>query len=300
MGTPTGERAASLARLSASVKSSNVATVCEEAKCPNIGECWGGDKGTGAAATATIMIMGDTCTRGCSFCAVKTSRAPPPLDPGEPTRVAAAVASWGVGYVVLTSVDRDDLPDQGAGHFADTVVALKAAQAGLRVECLTPDFRGDATAVSRVARSGLDVYAHNVETVPRLQSRVRDGRANWAQSLGVLSSARAAVPGLITKTSIMVGCGESYEEVVEALGLARAAGVDIVTLGQYLRPSKRHMPVVRYVPPSEFDSWAVEATNMGFLGVFSGPLVRSSYKAGELFLSKVLKEREAGGVRAAL
>lgn len=282
---PYGKRAENLERLSRDVKKLNLATVCEEAKCPNIGECWGGKEGT---ATATIMLMGDTCTRGCSFCNVKTSHTPPPLDPAEPRRVAEAVAAWGLHYVVLTSVDRDELPDQGSGHFAATVRAIKAARPDMKVECLTPDFRGVRDPIAAVAASGLDVYAHNVETVERLQGRVRDHRAGYRQSLSVLETAKAAVPGLLTKTSIMLGLGEQQEEVRTALRDLRSSGVDVVTFGQYLRPSKRHMPVDRYATPEEFAEWQREGEAMGFLYVASGPLVRSSYRAGEYFLVRFL------------
>lgn len=294
--TPTGARRANLDRLTKNVKSLNLATVCEEAKCPNIGECWGGKEGT---ATATIMLMGDTCTRGCSFCAVKTSRAPPPLDPAEPHRVAEAIAAWDLSYVVLTSVDRDDLPDQGAGHIASCVSRLKALRPGILIECLTPDFRGVGPLIDTVAASGIDVYAHNVETVERLQSRVRDHRAGWAQSLAVLQRAKAAVPGIVTKTSLMLGVGETDADLRAALRGIRDAGVDVVTFGQYLRPSKRHMPVERYVPPAEFDAWKAEAEALGFLYVASGPLVRSSYKAGEFFLEGAVKARRAAAAAAA-
>jgi len=224
---------------------------------------------------------------------VKTAAAPPPLDAAEPRRVADAVAAWGLRYVVLTSVDRDDLPDQGAGHFAATVRALKAAQPGLLVECLTPDFRGDAALVRAVAASGLDVFAHNVETTEALQRRVRDHRAGYAQSLGVLAAAKAAAPRLVTKTSLMLGLGETDAGVRAALADLRGAGVDVVTFGQYLRPSRRHMPVARYVPPAEFDAWRAEAEAAGFLYVASGPLVRSSYRAGEYFLEALLNGRMA-------
>ena len=206
-------------RIKSKLRELKLATVCEEARCPNIGECWGG--ADGHTATATIMLMGDTCTRGCRFCAVKTSRAPPPLDPAEPANVATAVASWGIDYVVLTSVDRDDLPDFGAAHIAATIEQLKEATEGrLLVEALVPDFQGVREHVGLVARSGLDVFAHNVETVPRLQSAVRDRRANWAQSLSVLRAAKEA-GARITKTSIMLGCGEAREEVEETLGMLR-------------------------------------------------------------------------------
>lgn len=270
-----------------------LATVCEEARCPNIGECWGG--GDGAPATATVMVMGDTCTRGCRFCAVKTSSAPPPLDPSEPDNVATAVAEWGIDYVVLTSVDRDDLPDGGAAHIAACVRALKSKTQGrLLVETLVPDFRGDEAAVEVVANSGVNVYAHNVETVPSLQSRVRDRRANWDQSVATLVAAkRTAPPGLLTKTSIMLGCGETAAEVVDALKRLRAADVDAVTLGQYMRPTPRHMPVAEYVTPAAFDAYRVEAEGMGFKYAAAGPMVRSSYRAGEYFLSALARGRVA-------
>jgi lipoic acid synthetase len=282
-------------RLKSTVRRLKLATVCEEAQCPNIGECWGG--GESGTATATIMVMGDTCTRGCSFCAVKTSRAPPPLDPEEPANTAQAVAEWGLDYVVVTSVDRDDVPDQGAGHLAQTIVELKQRSPKLLVEVLTPDFRGDADLVRQVATAGLDVYAHNLETVERLQRRVRDHRAGYAQSLSVLETARQALPAhALTKTSLMLGHGESDAEVRQTLADLRASGVDVVTFGQYLRPSRRHMPVKKYVTPEEFDAWQVEAEAMGFKYAASGPLVRSSYKAGEFFLKNLVKERQAAGV----
>ncbi|PRW57176.1 Lipoyl mitochondrial [Chlorella sorokiniana] len=277
-----------------------LATVCEEAKCPNLGECWKG--GDGHAATATIMLMGDTCTRGCRFCAVKTSRAPPPLDPNEPENTAKAVAAWGIDYVVLTSVDRDDLPDFGAAHIASTIRHLKEQTGGrLLVEALVPDFQGRRECVDLVARSGLDVFAHNVETVERLQGVVRDRRANWAQSLGVLVAAKEA--GVrVTKTSIMLGCGETPDEVVEALKTLRAHGVDVVTLGQYMQPTKRHMAVAEYVTPEAFKAYEQLANDLGFLYCASGPMVRSSYRAGEFFLKGMLnrqKEEEAAAAAAA-
>ncbi|CAM9670208.1 unnamed protein product [Ectocarpus sp. 12 AP-2014] len=240
-------------RLRSTVRELGLATVCEEAKCPNIGECWGGADGT---ATATIMIMGDTCTRGCSFCAVKTSRAPPPLDADEPEKVAKAVTDWGLGYVVLTSVDRDDLPDQGANHFASTVRGLKRRAPQLLVECLAPDFRGDLELAEQVALSGLDVFAHNLETVERLQGRVRDHRAGYKQSLSVLEHAKKVTGGeVITKTSLMLGVGETPADVEATLRDLRAVGCDVVTFGQYLRPSKRHMPMREYVTPEAFAEW---------------------------------------------
>lgn len=274
-------------RLHKTVRSLNLATVCEEARCPNIGECWGG--GPDGTATATIMIMGDTCTRGCSFCSVKTSRAPAPLDPDEPRHVSEAVTAWGVDYVVLTSVDRDDVVDQGAAHFTKTVQMLHEAAPDLLIECLTPDFRGDEGLIGMVANSGLNVFAHNVETVERLQRRVRDYRAGYWQSLNVLKVAKAARPDLVTKTSIMLGLGEKDEEVEQTLIDLRDADVDVVTLGQYLRPTRRHMSIQRYVEPEQFAHWQDRATELGFKYVASGPLVRSSYRAGELFLKGMLK-----------
>eukprot|EP00877_Chromochloris_zofingiensis_P002464 jgi/Chrzof1/12218/Cz06g25210.t1 len=279
------------ADIKAKLRELKLHTVCEEARCPNLGECWGG--GDGHTATATIMLMGDTCTRGCRFCAVKTSRAPPPLDADEPENVAKAIAAWGLDYVVLTSVDRDDLPDGGAAHIARTVQLLKEKTAGkLLVEALVPDFQGNRDSIRLVAKSGLDVFAHNVETTPRLQRVVRDRRANWQQSLGVLTAAKEE--GVrVTKTSIMLGCGEEKDEVIETLKELRAHGVDVVTLGQYMRPTKKHMAVSEFVTPAAFEVFQKAAEQMGFMYVASGPMVRSSYRAGEFYLKSVLQaERE--------
>ena len=267
----------------------NLHTVCEEARCPNISDCWGGS--SKSAATATIMLMGDTCTRGCRFCSVKTSKAPPPLDPHEPEHTAEALSRWGLGYVVLTSVDRDDLADGGARHFAETIMKIKQKAPSMLVEALTGDYAGDLEMVDLVAQSGLDVYAHNVETVGALTPQVRDRRATFRQSLAVLQRAKAAREGLITKTSIMLGLGETEEQLWEALRELRAVDVDVVTFGQYMRPTKRHMKVHEYVTPATFELWRQRALDMGFLYVASGPLVRSSYKAGEAFIENVLKKR---------
>jgi lipoic acid synthetase len=284
--------------LRTTVRDLGLATVCEEAKCPNIGECWSGE-----SATATIMIMGDTCTRGCSFCAVKTSRKPPPLDDKEPQKVAEAVSQWGLDYVVLTSVDRDDIVDQGSLHFRQVVQALKHKNKDLLVEALTPDFRGDLDLVSNVATSGLDVYAHNIETVERLQRRVRDYRAGYEQSLSVLEHVKKVTQEkgsiVLTKTSIMLGLGETEEDIRQTLVDLRNIDVDVVTFGQYLQPSKRHLPVKEYVTPEKYQEWQVEAEGMGFKYVASGPLVRSSYKAGEFFLKNLVKqEQELQGAAA--
>jgi len=229
------------------------------------------------------MLMGDTCTRGCHFCAVKSGNPHGALDLDEPTKVAIALAEMDLTYVVLTSVDRDDLPDGGAAHFAKTVREIKARRPDLLVEALIPDFQGDLEAVRSVVDAGVDVLDHNVETVERLQSVVRDRRANYAQSLHVLRGAKGMRDGLFTKSSIMLGLGETREEVLETMGDLRAANVDILTLGQYLRPSDWHLPVQEYVPPEAFDRFREAGEAMGFIYVAAGPLVRSSYRAGEFF-----------------
>ncbi|KAH0415656.1 Lipoyl synthase, partial [Aureobasidium melanogenum] len=267
----------------------NLHTVCEEARCPNISDCWGGsDK---SAATATIMLMGDTCTRGCRFCSVKTSRKPPPLDVHEPENTAEALSRWGLGYVVLTSVDRDDLVDGGAHHFASTIMKIKQKAPTMLVEALTGDYAGDLDMVKVVAQSGLDVYAHNMETVEALTPFVRDPRAKFRQSLAVLKAAKEAKEGLITKTSLMLGLGETEDQLWDTLKELRKIDVDVVTFGQYMRPTKRHMKVEEYVSPEKFELWRQRALDMGFLYCASGPLVRSSYKAGEAFIENVLKKR---------
>ncbi|KAL9633445.1 MAG: hypothetical protein Q9204_003390, partial [Flavoplaca sp. TL-2023a] len=279
-------------RIKSDLRGLNLHTVCEEARCPNINDCWGGsDK---SAATATIMLMGDTCTRGCRFCSVKTSRAPPPLDPHEPEHTAEALKRWGLGYVVLTSVDRDDLADGGARHFAETIRKIKHKAPGMLVEALTGDYAGDLDMVDLVAGSGLDVYAHNVETVETLTPMVRDRRATFRQSLRVLERAKGVREGMITKTSVMLGLGETEEQIWEMLRELRKINTDIVTFGQYMQPTKRHMPVHNYVTPSVFETWRQRALDMGFLYCASGPLVRSSYKAGEAFIENVIKKRKAG------
>ncbi|GER51834.1 lipoyl synthase [Striga asiatica] len=358
-------------------------TVCEEAQCPNIGECWNG--GSDGIATATIMVLGDTCTRGCRFCAVKTSRNPAPPDPMEPYNTAEAVVSWGVDYIVVTSVDRDDLPDGGSGHFAETVKAMKRLKPDIMVECLTSDFRGDVEAVSTLVQSGLDVFAHNIETVKRLQRIVRDPRAGpipfdvthpkdetssqsdwmksqdispnlirkrklkdrkilhlkgtlastscrestpvmtqqvvrrvgstqekkrrgdgallffgsreYEQSLSVLKHAKLSKEGMITKSSIMLGLGETDDELKETMADLRAIGVDILTLGQYLQPTPLHLTVKDYVSPEKFAFWKDYGESIGFRYVASGPLVRSSYRAGELFVKTMVKQERAKNTR---
>lgn len=270
------------------VRELKLATVCEEAKCPNIGECWGGKK---SEATATIMLMGDTCTRGCRFCSVKTNRTPAKPDPMEPENTAEAISRWGLGYVVLTTVDRDDLVDGGANHLAETVRKIKEKAPQILVEVLGGDFRGDLDMAAILARSGLDVYAHNIETVEALTPYVRDRRATYRQSLSILKKAKETKPSLVTKTSLMLGFGETDEQIMQTLKDLREINCDVVTFGQYMRPTKRHMKVVDYIKPEKFDYWRDTALQMGFLYVASGPLVRSSYKAGEAFIENVIRKR---------
>ncbi|KAG7206569.1 hypothetical protein KM043_000255 [Ampulex compressa] len=274
-------------RIKSQLRDLRLSTVCEEARCPNIGECWGG--GENETATATIMLMGDTCTRGCRFCSVKTARAPPPLDPEEPKNTATAIADWKVDYIVLTSVDRDDLKDGGAAHIAATVREIKS-RSNILVECLVPDFKGNRDHVAIIVGSKLDVFAHNIETVERLTPFVRDRRANYGQSLNVLRAAKQFDPNLITKSSIMLGLGETDDEVEQTMRDLRGAGVDALTLGQYMQPTKRHLRVMEYVTPEKFKSWEILGSKLGFLYTASGPLVRSSYKAGEFFLTNILRQ----------
>uniref|UniRef100_A0A1L8EB96 Lipoyl synthase, mitochondrial n=1 Tax=Haematobia irritans TaxID=7368 RepID=A0A1L8EB96_HAEIR len=278
------------AKIKAQLRDLKLATVCEEARCPNIGECWGG--GEHGTQTATIMLMGDTCTRGCRFCSVKTARIPPPLDPLEPQNVAKAVASWGLDYIVLTSVDRDDLPDGGSNHIAATVKEIKERNPNIFVECLVPDFRGDVECVKTIAHSGLDVYAHNIETVEKLTPFVRDRRANYRQTLEVLKQAKAFNPKLITKSSIMLGLGETDQEIEQTLKDLRNSNVDCLTLGQYMQPTKTHLKVIEYVTPEKFKLWENRGQELGFLYTASGPLVRSSYKAGEFLITSILQSRK--------
>lgn len=257
-------------------------TVCEEARCPNVAECWGG-------GTATIMLMGDTCTRGCKFCHVKTGNPKGVLDPHEPENVAHALGELGLNYVVLTSVDRDDLPDGGADHFAKTVEGIKKHSPKTLVEVLIPDFQGDDKALERIAFCGADVIAHNVETVERLTARVRDGRCDYRQSLKVLEQVKKLNPKVYTKSSIMLGLGETREELTQAMKDLIGVGVSVLTYGQYLRPTTWHLPVESYVHPSVFKELEVEGLSLGFLSVPSGPLVRSSYRAGEKFLEGLIR-----------
>lgn len=267
-------------------------TVCEEAKCPNIGECWGG--GEHSTATATIMVLGDTCTRGCRFCSVKTSRAPPAPDPEEPRRTAEAIGAWGLDYVVLTTVDRDDLEDGGAAHLAETIACIKQSKPDMLVECLSGDFAGNRQSLTTLLSTHLppDVFAHNMETVERLTPSVRDHRATYRQSLSVLEHAKQLRPELVTKTSLMLGLGETEPEVLQTMDDLRSIGVDCLTLGQYMQPTRRHLKVVEFVTPAQFDRLRVLGEERGFRYVASGPLVRSSYKAGEFYITNILRDRK--------
>jgi lipoic acid synthetase len=284
---PSGER---FTEIKSTLRDRNLHTVCEEANCPNLGDCWSGRNGPG---TATFMLMGERCSRGCNFCDVKTGGMEP-LDPDEPGNVADAVAEIGLDYVVLTSVDRDDLADGGASHFAATIRAIKRRDPEILVEALIPDFQGDLDAVDAIVDAGPDVLAHNVETVERLQWPVRDRRAGYEQSLSVLE--RIANSDIYAKTSLMLGVGEYDHEVYQALSDLREVGVDIVTFGQYLQPSRSHLEVFEYVHPDAFDVWkAVAEEEFEFLYCASGPMVRSSFKAGEFFVEALLREGKSVG-----
>lgn len=253
-----------------------LSTVCEEAKCPNMSECW-------SHGTATIMLMGKVCTRACKFCSVDTGNPNGWLDADEPAKTADTVAIMQLEYVVLTSVDRDDLPDGGAKHYADAIRAIKARCPTTKVEALTPDFSGDHAAIDTLLASGVDVFAQNVETVERLTHPVRDPRASYWQTIHLLSYAKQQRPDVITKTSLMLGLGEEKEEVIQCMHDLRQAGVDVVTFGQYMRPTLNHLPVKRYVTPEEFKEYRDIGLQMGFLEVASGPMVRSSYRADRIF-----------------
>jgi len=259
-----------------------LATVCEEAKCPNISECW-------SAGTATIMLMGDVCTRACRFCSVNTGNPGGWLDPEEPANTAEAVRLMGLKYVVLTSVNRDDLPDGGAGHYAAVVRATKAMNPQTAVEALTPDFLGDPRAVEILLDSGIEVFAQNVETVARLTHPVRDPRAGYQQTLDVLAHGKAYRPEVITKTSLMLGLGEREDELKACMDDLRSHAVDVLTLGQYLQPTRNHLPVEKFVTPDEFALYREWGLERGFLEVVSGVFVRSSYRA-----ERVLEHNNVG------
>lgn len=267
-------------------------TVCEEAHCPNVHECWKG-------GTATLMLMGDVCSRACRFCMVTPGKPGGILDEMEPENVSLALSRMGLSYVVLTSVDRDDLPDGGAAHFAKTVKLVKERIPGLLVEILIPDFQNDLDALRTVVDSRPDVIAHNIETTLSLTPSVRDPRANYWQSLSVLRNIKKLGKGIYTKSSIMVGLGETEGEVKQAMVHLRNAGVDFLTVGQYLRPSPRHLPIVEYVALEKFERYGQIGKSLGFRYVASGPLVRSSYRAGEFYIRSVIEsDNRVSGNRA--
>jgi len=269
---PSGSGFSSVRKI---VKDHRLSTVCEESMCPNVGECWN-------AGTATIMVLGSVCTRACRFCAVDTGNPKGWLDAEEPANTARAVKLMGLEYVVITSVDRDDLDDGGASHYAECVREIKQLNPATAVEALTPDFNGVMQHVELVVDSGLEVFAQNVETVKRLTHPVRDPRASYEQTISVLRHAKQHRPHVLTKTSLMLGLGERDNEILQTMDDLRDAGVDILTLGQYLRPTPNHLAVERYVTPGEFDQYRAEGLEKGFLEVVAGPMVRSSYRAEQV------------------
>lgn len=271
------------------VQGNQLATVCEEAKCPNIGECW-------AAGTATFMIMGDTCTRACRFCNVKTGNPQGWLDHDEPRKVAESCQRMKLKYVVITMVDRDDLPDLGASHIEKVVTAIKAINPHIRIELLAGDMSGQADFIARLAQLPLDVLAHNLETVARLTPRVRDRRATYSQSLEFLKRSKSISPGVYTKSSLMLGLGETIEEIRQTMIDLRTADVDFLTLGQYMRPTKKHLSVKEWLSPEIFAELKAVALELGFKACASGPLVRSSYRAEEFFSSQVLDRKAVGSM----
>jgi lipoyl synthase len=278
-------------QLKATRQTLGLATVCEEARCPNLAECWAG-------GTATFMILGDTCTRGCRFCAVSTGNPNGWIDQDEPQKLAAAIQQAGWHYVVLTAVDRDDLPDGGAAHMAACITAIKQAVPNILVEVLVSDYQGDEAALHTVMKARPHVLAHNVETVQRLTPVVRDRRAGYRQSLHLLQRAKVLALQLnhhvVTKSSLMLGLGETEVEIAETMADMRRCDVDVLTLGQYLQPTPKHLPVTAFVTPEAFKQWQhVAETTHGFLYCASGPLVRSSYKAGEFYMAQLVKARDA-------
>ncbi len=274
----------SFSNIKGTLKHHNLHTVCESAHCPNISECWNG-------GTATFMLMGDVCTRGCKFCAVKTGNPIKKLDNEEPKKLAKALADIKLfDYVVLTSVNRDDLEDGGASHFANCIKEIKKEYPEIIVEVLIPDFKGDVEALRKIVDAKPEVIAHNIETIERLQKKVRDIRATYKQSLSVLENVKGLNSKIYTKSSMMLGLGETDEDVVQAMKDLRKIKVDILTIGQYLRPTEWHLAVMQYVPPEKFEYFRQKALELGFLFCASGPFVRSSYRAGELFIKNVLKQ----------
>ena len=273
---PSGELQQKFKETKDTVTDNMLHTVCQEARCPNIHECW-------AAKDATFMVAGQECTRGCRFCAVGSIKTPPPLDESEPENLADAIATMGLNHAVITVVNRDDLPDSGAGHYRKCLEAVRNRTPEVTLELLCSDLAGDHQDLAYLLNGlELEVFAHNVECVPRLDSKVRDHRATFEQSIGILKEAKRLRPDILTKSSIMVGLGETDEEITEALQMLRDAKVDLVTIGQYLAPSPKHLAVDRFPEPSRYDEWSLQIEEMGFLGWACGPLVRSSYRAGEL------------------
>ena len=273
---PSGDLQKKFNETKATVTENMLHTVCQEARCPNIHECW-------AAKDATFMVAGQECTRGCRFCAVGTIKRPPPLDENEPKNLADAVASMGLNHAVITVVNRDDLPDSGAMHYRRCLEEVRKTSPEVTLELLCSDLAGAHIALENLLTGlELEVFAHNVECVPRLASTVRAARASFSQSIGILKKAKQLRPDILTKSSIMVGVGETDDEIIQALELLRDAEVDLITIGQYLAPSPNHLPVDRFPEPSQYDDWSASLEEMGFLGWACGPLVRSSYKAGEL------------------
>ena len=273
---PTGEEQAKFNATKKTIEGGGLHTVCEEARCPNIHDCWG-------RGTATFMVAGEECTRGCRFCAVGTIRTPPTLDPDEPQRLADAVKDMALNYVVITVVNRDDLPDGGAAHYRACLDAIHEVRPDIGLELLCSDLDGNTNALATLLDGApLDVFAHNVECVERLDPIVRDPRATFSQSKMILEEATRLRPDILTKTSIMVGIGETDEEVTSTMAELRTVGVDLITIGQYLQPSDRHLPVDRFPIPQRYAEWDAEARNMGYRGVACGPLVRSSFRAGLL------------------
>ena len=273
---PTGELQRKFKETKSTVTDNMLHTVCQEARCPNIHECW-------AAKDATFMVAGQQCTRGCRFCAVGSIKTPPPLDENEPANLADAISTMGLNHAVITVVNRDDLADSGASHYRKCLEAVRERTPDVTLELLCSDLAGDHKALHDLLDGlELEVFAHNVECVPRLDRKVRDHRASFEQSIGILKEAKRLRPEILTKSSIMVGLGETDDEITEALEYLRNAGVDLVTIGQYLAPSPRHLAVDRFPEPERYDEWSKQIEEMGFLGWACGPLVRSSYKAGKL------------------
>jgi lipoic acid synthetase len=276
---PSGNRYSNVKR---TISTLDLHTVCQEARCPNIAECWG-------SGTATIMIMGDLCTRHCRFCAVKSGNNPALLDTEEPVKVAKAIRDWGLKYVVITCVCRDDLEDGGAGHISDTIKAIKLLCPKIIVEPLIPDFQGNDDSIIKIVNAHPEVISHNIETVLRLSAKIRDSRASYSQSLRVLKKIKEFNSKIFTKSSIMIGIGETEEEVIRTALDLRSAEVDVLTIGQYLQPTYTHLPIAEYVSPEKFKGFQHTIERMGFKYVAAGPLIRSSYRAGEFFLEKIIR-----------